>query len=36
MCPRHGDVGTVMRLYRETGKLTNEHAHVRRFPEAAR
>lgn len=23
-CPRHGDVGEVMRRYRETGKLTRE------------
>lgn len=24
VCPRHGDVAAVMKLYRETGKLTND------------
>lgn len=26
-CPRHGDVGEALKLYRETGLLTDERLH---------
>lgn len=32
ICPRHGDVSEALERYDETGKLTLDSKHVRKFP----